>query len=52
MCDARKNKRTDRDTRFEQLIALADEGDESARADLFREYGYEYGHVNTEVGHG
>ncbi len=38
-----------KDERFQQLLALADEGDESARADLFREYGYEYGGGNTEV---
>jgi len=39
------------DGRFLQLMALADEGDESARADLFREYGYEYGRGNMEVRH-
>jgi len=29
-------------TRFQQLIALADEGDETAIADLFTEFGYPY----------
>lgn len=37
--------------RFLQLMELADEGDESARADLFREYGYVYGRGNSEVRH-
>ena len=31
-----------RDARFDQLKALADEGDENAIADLFKEYGYDY----------
>ncbi len=35
--------------RFLQLMELADEGDECARADLFREYGYAYGRGNSEV---
>ena len=50
MCDARKNKRTNRDMRFAQLMTFADEGDESARADLFREYEYEYVRGSSEVG--
>ena len=29
-------------TRFQQLLALADEGDENAIADLFTEFGYQY----------
>jgi hypothetical protein len=28
--------------RFQQLRALADEGDENAMADLFKEFGYPY----------
>ena len=43
MCDARKNRRSGRDERFEQLLALAREGDEDAVGDLYREYGFEYG---------
>ena len=31
------------DQRFAALRTLADEGDENAVADLFKEYGYEYG---------
>jgi excisionase family DNA binding protein len=31
------------DPRFQQLKALADEGDENAAADLFREFGFEHG---------
>ena len=27
-------------TRFQQLLALADEGDQNAIADLFKEFGY------------
>jgi hypothetical protein len=27
-------------TRFQQLMALADDGDETAIADLFKEFGY------------
>lgn len=29
-------------TRFQQLLALAEEGDEMAIADLFREFGYTF----------
>jgi len=29
-------------TRFQQLLALAEEGDENAIADLFKEFGYQY----------
>jgi hypothetical protein len=29
-------------TRLQQLMALADEGDENAMADLFKEFGYPY----------
>lgn len=47
----RQAKTLGNDERFQQLLALADEGDESARADLFREYGYEYGHGISEVIH-
>ncbi len=43
MCDARKNRRSGQDERFEQLLALAREGDEDAVGDLYREYGFEYG---------
>ncbi len=43
MCDARKNGRSGRDQRFKQLLALAQEGDEDAAGDLYREYGFEYG---------
>ena len=28
--------------RFQQLMALADDGDENAMADLFKEFGYVY----------
>jgi len=28
--------------RFKQLMALADDGDENAMADLFKEFGYQY----------
>jgi len=47
----RQAKTLGNDERFQQLLALADEGDESARADLFREYGHEYGHGISEVRH-
>lgn len=30
------------DTRKEQLLSLAEEGDETAIADLFREFGYTF----------
>ncbi len=36
-------KQQPRDERFNQLLALADEGNEDAVGDLFREYGFEYG---------
>jgi hypothetical protein len=29
-------------TRFQQLMSLADDGDETAVADLFKEFGYQY----------
>jgi len=29
-------------TRFQQLLALANDGDENAMADLFKEFGYPY----------
>ena len=29
-------------TRFQQLMALANDNDETAIADLFKEFGYEY----------
>lgn len=45
----RQAKTLGNDERFQQLLALADEGDESARADLFREFGYEYGRGSSEV---
>ena len=32
-----------RDPRFKELMALADGGDEGAAADLFKEFGFEYG---------
>ena len=32
-----------RDERFEQLLALAREGNEEAVSDLFKEYGFQYG---------
>jgi len=31
-----------RSNRFQQLLALAAEGDENAIADLFKEFGYPY----------
>jgi hypothetical protein len=43
MCDARKNRRSGRDERFEQLLALAREGNENAVGDLYREYGFKCG---------
>lgn len=43
MCDARRNRRSGRDERFKQLLALAREGDEDAVGDLYREYGFKYG---------
>ena len=43
MCDARKSGRSGRDQRFKQLLDLAQEGDEDAVGDLYREYGFEYG---------
>lgn len=40
----------DRDPRFQQLLALAEAGDECAAADLFREFDYEYLGGSEEVG--
>ncbi len=31
-----------RDARYEQLLALAEDGDEAAVGDLWREFGFEY----------
>ncbi len=39
----RQAKTLGNDERFQQLLALADEGEEGAVGDLYREYGYEYG---------
>ena len=35
-------QRLKRDLRYQQLLALAREGNEEAAADLFREYGVEF----------
>ena len=43
MCDTQKDRRNNRDVRFEQLMALAREGDENAVGDLYREYGVDFG---------
>ena len=43
MRQAKQFKKEQVDERFKQLLALADEGDEDAVGDLFREYGFEYG---------
>lgn len=43
MCDRQKDRRNNRDVRFEQLMALASEGDECAAGDLYQEYGVDFG---------
>ena len=42
-CRNTKSVRQTSDSRFRQLLALADEGNEDAVGDLFREYGFKYG---------
>jgi hypothetical protein len=37
------------DERYRQLVALADEGNSEAAADLFREYGIRYGEAGNET---
>jgi hypothetical protein len=43
MARARKIKREQVDERFWQLLALADEGDECAQADLWHEFEFNHG---------
>jgi hypothetical protein len=40
--DNRNEAQMTESTRFQQLLALANDGEENAIADLFKEFGYQY----------